>query len=428
MDDERGFMLKAIDEARNSMPEDERPHPMVGVVVVKDNAEIAIAHRGEAPGDHGEFTALEKKLSDETIAGATVYVTLEPCSERNPPKLPCAKRLVERRVRRVVIGMLDPNPKIQGYGLTILDEAGIETALFPKDLADQVKELNREFIRAQKAQNAAPIVDPEFVKRYRERSLDEWYRILDGIYGDKNANRTAASIFTHLIEVVGGLSQIVSEKQEARPKPETFVPKALAWWMALCRKVYVKSVADMIWTKFPFVCPYCLRCPHDADVCNEKRNISPVPDWNALKQFVTDNRNRRPNSIGGWQRMFAAIYPVHDAERYGWTFARLTEELGELAEAVRIFDQAHGYFCNEAADVFAWLMHIQNLIERSSGTPTSERGRRLETDVCAAYPDRCLGCDKQRCICPRFVEATIERIAQELPAGPDLFEFGRGRP
>ena len=142
------FMRLAIEQARKSISEnDNRVHPKVGAVVVKDGQVLSTAYRGEQPGNHAEYVALEKKLPDEAVAGATVYTTLEPCTTRNHPKIPCAERLIERKVARVVIGMLDPDDRISGKGQRKLRKAGIITDLFPHDLAMQVEELNREFTR-----------------------------------------------------------------------------------------------------------------------------------------------------------------------------------------------------------------------------------------------------------------------------------------
>ena len=85
-DDDRTFQLMAIEEARKSVAEDERPHPKVGAVVVKNGEVLSRAHRGEVPKSHAEYVALEQKLSDELAAGATVYTTLEPCTTRKHPR------------------------------------------------------------------------------------------------------------------------------------------------------------------------------------------------------------------------------------------------------------------------------------------------------------------------------------------------------
>jgi pyrimidine deaminase RibD-like protein len=147
---ERELMEIAIQQARKSVPEGGHARPKVGAVVVKDDEILATAFRGEiGKGQHAEYTALEKKLEDVTLAGATVYTTLEPCTTRNHPKVPCAVRLLERRVARVVIGMLDPNPTIRGLGERFLRDHGIVVDRFPNDLILQLEELNREFTRAQ---------------------------------------------------------------------------------------------------------------------------------------------------------------------------------------------------------------------------------------------------------------------------------------
>jgi pyrimidine deaminase RibD-like protein len=149
------FARMALEEAKLSVPEpDGRKHPRVGVVIVKDGRILARAHRGEFPKEHAEFIALERKLENESVVGATVYATLEPCTTRNHPKVPCAERLVERGVARVFIGMLDPNRDISGKGQMTLSDANIETQFFPPELMSQIKELNRDFIREQKQKSS----------------------------------------------------------------------------------------------------------------------------------------------------------------------------------------------------------------------------------------------------------------------------------
>jgi pyrimidine deaminase RibD-like protein len=165
-DDDRRFALMAIEEALKSVPEDEKPHPKVGAVVVKNGQVLSRAHRGEILKSHAEYIALDEKLSDDLIAGATVYTTLEPCTTRNHPKIPCAQRLIDRKVARVVVGMLDPNPNIRGLGDQRLSEAGIEIQLFPRDLRAQVEEMNREFTRAQK--DKQPSSSPSDLQRSDE--------------------------------------------------------------------------------------------------------------------------------------------------------------------------------------------------------------------------------------------------------------------
>jgi pyrimidine deaminase RibD-like protein len=173
--EERNLMILAIDEARKSRDEDDqRVHPKVGVVVVKDSKVLAQAHRGEKePGEHAEFTVLEKKLKDKDVSGATVYTTLEPCTSRNHPKIPCAERLVERRIKRVVIGRLDPNQTIRGRGEWLLCEYNVSIGRFDSDLMRSLMDLNRDFIRDQQSlglkimshPNGTSVRESEFVVR-----------------------------------------------------------------------------------------------------------------------------------------------------------------------------------------------------------------------------------------------------------------------
>jgi ATP-dependent DNA helicase RecG len=86
-------------------------------------------------------------LGDKDLEGATLYVTLEPCIVRQAPKKPCAEWIVAARIKKVWIGMLDPNPEIQGRGLTHLQRNGVEVDFFDLDLWGQIRDENKGFVQ-----------------------------------------------------------------------------------------------------------------------------------------------------------------------------------------------------------------------------------------------------------------------------------------
>lgn len=146
------FMERAVELSRKCTSESNKNSPSVGAVVVKDGQILAETYRGQfGSGDHAEYEALEIALKDHPVSGCTVYTALEPCTARNAPKIPCARRIIERKVERVVIGIVDPNPIIRGNGILSLRSANIDVALFPKELASRLEELNRNFIREQES-------------------------------------------------------------------------------------------------------------------------------------------------------------------------------------------------------------------------------------------------------------------------------------
>lgn len=108
------------------------PNPAVGCVLVSSTGKIiGQGHTQAVGGAHAEVMALRHAAANgESTAGATTYVTLEPCSHygRTPP---CCNALIEAKVAKVVIALLDPNPLVAGRGVELLQKAGIEVEVLP---------------------------------------------------------------------------------------------------------------------------------------------------------------------------------------------------------------------------------------------------------------------------------------------------------
>lgn len=138
---------RAIELAELSKKEDERPHPKVGVVIVKEGEIIAEACRGQiGEGDHAEFIALERiSRGNPDIENSDLITTLEPCTERRHDKKPCVSWIGTRRIRKVWIGTLDYNPVITGKGETALRNKGMLIGRFPDEYQTKIFEQNREF-------------------------------------------------------------------------------------------------------------------------------------------------------------------------------------------------------------------------------------------------------------------------------------------
>ena len=135
------FMQQAIElAARGAFGA--TPNPQVGCVIVATSGEIVGQGWHERPGEpHAEVYALRE--AGAAAAGATAYVTLEPCSHhgRTPP---CADALVKAKVARVVVAMQDPNPLVAGEGIARLREAGMQVDVGVMET--QARALNRGFI------------------------------------------------------------------------------------------------------------------------------------------------------------------------------------------------------------------------------------------------------------------------------------------
>lgn len=139
------------------------PNPMVGAVVVVDDRIVGEGYHRCCGEAHAEVNAINAVLDKALLKRATLYVNLEPCSHygKTPP---CADLIVKSAIPRVVIGMLDPNPMVNGRGVKILQQAGVETTVGV--LEANARLLNRRFVA--------------FVEQQRPYVILKWAETADG--------------------------------------------------------------------------------------------------------------------------------------------------------------------------------------------------------------------------------------------------------
>ncbi len=138
---QRHFMRRALAEARRGLGRT-APNPCVGAVIVRDGTVVASGYHRRAGTPHAEIHALH--AAGPAARGATLYVTLEPCHHygRTPP---CAHAVADAGIAEVVIGMLDPNPLVDGSGADYLRSRGV--TVVTGVLEKQCREINRPFLK-----------------------------------------------------------------------------------------------------------------------------------------------------------------------------------------------------------------------------------------------------------------------------------------
>ena len=119
------YMQKALELARTQMGRTGE-NPSVGCVIVKEGEIVGEGVTSEGGRPHGETNALQ--VAGRAAQGATVYVTLEPCSHYGQTA-PCANALIEAGIARCVIAIIDPDPRVHWRGAALLQEAGIDTVI-----------------------------------------------------------------------------------------------------------------------------------------------------------------------------------------------------------------------------------------------------------------------------------------------------------
>jgi pyrimidine deaminase RibD-like protein len=157
------FMQEAIEWANGCHPIKESI-PKVGAIIAVGEQPLGRGRRGTGVvGDdlHAEQNAINQVPDKSKLTEATLYTTLEPCTRqvRSKPLECCTELILQHQIKKVFVGILDPNQGVTGKGLYRLQDAGVEVALFPHDLSKIIRIQNAAFIRSQQTLGAT-IVTP----------------------------------------------------------------------------------------------------------------------------------------------------------------------------------------------------------------------------------------------------------------------------
>lgn len=183
MNNDEKYMSRCLQLARNGM-QNARPNPMVGAVIVHGNRIIGEGYHvrcGEAHAEVNAFASVRQE-DERLIKESTIYVSLEPCSHygKTPP---CAELIVKKQVRRVVIGCIDPFAKVQGRGIRMIEEAGIEVTVGV--LQKECEELNKRFFT--------------FHREHRPYIILKWAQTANGFLDDNRHPLAISTPYTQML-------------------------------------------------------------------------------------------------------------------------------------------------------------------------------------------------------------------------------------
>lgn len=163
------------------------PNPVVGCIITRDNVIISSGVTAIGGRPHAERIAIDKVENKKLLNGATIYVTLEPCSHFGQTS-PCVDEIIKHKFAKVVICSTDPDSRVNGNGIKKLEEAGIEVVAGVMD--QEARELNRGFFMAKTQQRP-------FVTLKLATSLDG--KIATHNFDSKWITQNLARNYSHLL-------------------------------------------------------------------------------------------------------------------------------------------------------------------------------------------------------------------------------------
>lgn len=207
------------------------------------------------------------------------------------------------------------------------------------------------------------------------RSLRDWQKILNDIYGERNTELySPADLLLHVFEETAIIAE--SQRKEDSTEIGFAVAHFFGWLLAFCDRLEI-DLGKAIFSKYAGICPYCGREENCVCISSEKK-----PD-----EWFKNPDGSLPETLPEWQSMFRKIYgKINQVAGKQKVWLHVHEELGEVSKAFRLKKEQP--LKEELADIFAWLVAFCNL-------------SRIDLDVLifATYPYRCDVCKKAKCQC-----------------------------
>lgn len=230
----------------------------------------------------------------------------------------------------------------------------------------------------------------------KDSTLNELVTHIIRIYEESNSERDFKAVALMFFEDIGRCFQLIIRKREN--EVEDMLPSIFKWFCILYSKCSVDKknlVSEILWFKFPKICPYCKASTCTCKVGKESLDIE------YITKFSQDNIKKMPTTLNDWQNHFQQIYPKSaDSGNWSSNVSHLAEELAELNEAYRKSYVKKGIPCveMELADVFTWIIGLANVVDAyKDALPKNEKGRyQLGDAIFKQFEKGCPKCIEQR--------------------------------
>ena len=190
-------------------------------------------------------------------------------------------------------------------------------------------------------------------------NLDEWVACINAIYKQSNGERDFKDVLLFSFEEVGRCSQLVNRDHD--DQIIEIIPKLFKWFSILYEKSGIRlPVSNIIWNKFPGICPYC-KCSPCGCMFSKKRF-----NYDELLRKAEETRANQPKTLDDWQNLFEKIYSRNGAYKMEKNVSHLFEELSELSEVHRLhfIETDKDLVGMELADVFSWIIGFANYFDQ----------------------------------------------------------------